>query len=499
MDNENKEPGLEPQDTEVTVGETDFDPTESEEFYSNLEAAIGGEELPEEAKAVEAVLLQDVLDDTEENVMQDTAMQDNAEDALFAGVNAALAEQIEQEFGKTTVASSVEEPEKEKKSVWKSIPTWTKVLAGVILVILLSVGFLFGTAKGREILVNIAVEFAFGRMHVEDDELTPTPEPPVTGETTPGLTPTSAATPTPVENPQATPEPTGGAITDPTDEPTPTPTPTVTPTPAIVVMDDEDVINVLLLGEENMYHSTRGRTDVMILVSVDLNGGPLKMVSFQRDLWVEIPGYGGDRLNAAYGKKGGAKLVMETIEQNFGVDVDAYIKIDFEGFENLIDSLGGLELSLTARESEYLNTTDYISKPSERNTVAGKQKMTGAQVLGYCRVRYVPTENGLKDDRGRNYRHRVVLQAIFDQFKNKNITQLSSVMLDCFDYVTVPANLESLSKKCLTAVIEKRMFTIETLQLPKSGLYKDTKIEGKQVILPYRENIKELQKFIYGE
>lgn len=503
MDNENKELDLETQDTGVTVDEPEFDPTESEDFYNNLEAAIsGGIAVEEAAVAPEMPVAGTVAENA--NFEEASEASSSLEDELFAGVDAALAEQIEYEFGRNTVAGTVEEEPEEKKSLWAAIPLWTKILCGVILALLLAAGLLFGTKKGKAFLVDIAVEFFFKNANVEDEEPTPVPTP--TDAVTPIPSPTTAVTPEPTtnpeQNPEATPEPSEG----PTEVPTETPTPTVTPTPTIVVMDDENIINVLLLGEENMKNASKGRADVIILVSVNLNGGPLKMVSFQRDLWVNIPGYGNDRINAAYAKKNGARLTMETIEQNFGVDVDSYIKIGFDGFENLIDSLGGLEMSLTAKEAEYLTGKGkyYISKPEDRNVVAGKQVLTGSQVLGYCRVRYVETENGLKDDRGRNYRHRVVLQAIFNQYKNKNLTQLTSIMMDCFDYVTVPADLQPLAKKCLLAVVENKMFEIDTLQLPVSGKYSDVTVTGsdgtpKAVLMFYPENVDRLQEFIYGD
>jgi len=255
----------------------------------------------------------------------------------------------------------------------------------------------------------------------------------------------------------------------------------------------------LLLGEENIYGSKRGRTDAIIVVSIDLNGGPLKMVSFQRDLFVTIPEREkDDKLNAAYAY-GGSKRLVETIENNFGIDIDGYVKVNFAGFENIIDQLGGLRLSLTARESEYLNTTEYISKPEERNTVAGYQTMTGSQVLGYCRVRYVPTAEGLTNDRGRNYRHRVVLQAIFNKYKEKSFAELATIMRQCFGYVTVPSNLEELAVDCLQAVTEKKMFTIDTLQIPQTNLFNDPLIDGQKVIVAFPENVDILQEFLYGE
>lgn len=499
MENENKDIELEEQNTaasehdevnmpeEPESGDMDFDPTLSEEFYNNLEEAIKEEPVLEgEAELPELSFPENTFSFAEEEKASPE------EEELFAGVDAALSAQIAREFGKEEAVSEEEENEEKPTNkvvaFFKKVPTWTKVLATVIFLVLLSVGLLFGTKGGKRILINIAMEWAFGKIN-EGEELT-----------TPSPLPSPTETPTPTL--EATPEPTGGADTtpapSPTEEPALTPEPTPTPTPSIVIMDDPDIINVLLIGVENMKGAKYGRSDAMILVSIDLNGGPLKMISFQRDLFVAIPRNGNDRLNAAYAF-GGASLLVETMEQNFGVDIDSYIKVEFDGFENIIDQLGGLKISLTARESDYLNTTKYISDPSQRNTVAGEQRMTGAQVLGFCRVRKVPTANGLTDDRGRNYRQRMVLQALFNQFKSKNITELSQIMNQCFEYVTAPTSLKSLATDALGAVFEHQMYEIETMQVPQSGLYTNAIIEEKDVCAYDPACVDKLQEFIYGE
>lgn len=492
LDPEEENKSTETPETWSDFSEEDFDPTESEEFYNNLEAAISSDTDAEDTELPELILTEETFDlDEGKEQPANSAL----EEELFAGVDAALAEQIEQEFGGT--AEDAEEEKKPSKiaSIWKAIPTWTKVLVSVILVILISVGLLFGTERGRKIVYDTVVDILFERMNVDDPqdgEITEIPE--LTVTLTPEPTEELTATPEPTENPDQNPDTTP----EPTEDPAVTPEPTATPTPVIEIMDDENIINVLLLGEENMNGGIRGRTDAIILVSINLNGGPLKMVSFMRDLYVDIPGYGNDKLNSAYAKRG-AELTVKTIEQNFGVDIDAYAVVGFDGFEDIIDKLGGLRLSLTARESEYLNTTKYISKPSERNTVAGEQMMTGAQVLGYCRVRYITTENGLSNDRGRNYRQRVVLQAIFDQYRTLNITQINSIMEECLGYVTVSSNLQELAKECVFAVMEKKMFEIESMQVPQDGMYTYATIAKQDVVCYYPECVPELQKFLYGE
>jgi len=484
-------------DNEKENKEIEFDPTKSDAFYENLEAAL-------KFDADDSMNQQDFMDislDDEINSIQIGAENESPasdEDALFAGVDAALTEQIAQEFGKDpeTGAGLVDEMKPNKATGFlKKIPTWAKVLVSVIMVVLLSVGFLFGTKPGRSFISKVVVDILFKDVTIEPDE----PTPPVT-EQTPGTT----IVPGPTGGMENTVTP--GITPDITQEPTTDPngsneTTDLTPVPTIVesnvaVMQDENVVNVLLLGEENMRNATRGRTDAILVASLNKKTGEISLVSFLRDTWVQIPGKPDDRLNAAY-THGGAKKMMETIEKNFKIKLDGYVLINFEGFENMIDELGGLRISLTAKESDYLNKEDYISKPEERNTVAGYQNMTGSQVLGYCRVRHVPTENGLKNDIGRSYRHRVVLKALFDKYKEKGMVELLSVMYKCFEYVTTTESVYAMAPDCLQIVMEKRNFDIQTLQIPKSGHYSDTKISGKAVLSFFPDNIDILQDFLY--
>ena len=213
MENENKDFGLEPQNLEPdtqntesveelsveTIAETseeavqeftedDFDPTLSDDFYNNLDAAISGEEQLEDTELPE-LLLGDALFETVENISEPNTLSE-AEEDMFAGVDAALAEQIEHEFGKESAVSDAEPEEKKAGSVWKAIPTWTKVLVGFIIILLVSVGLLFGTKTGKKIVTKIVVGILFEDIPVEDEE-TPTPSPTFT------ITPEPTHTPTP--------------------------------------------------------------------------------------------------------------------------------------------------------------------------------------------------------------------------------------------------------------------------------------------------------------
>ena len=126
---------------------------------------------------------------------------------------------------------------------------------------------------------------------------------------------------------------------------------------------EDYAINVLLLGEEAIGSGTsRGRTDLIMIATMNTKTKELKLTSLMRDMLVRIPGYQENKLNSAY-QRGGVPLLYETIALNFDIKLDGCMLVNFDNFERIIDRLGGLEITLTGAESRYLNRTNYISKP----------------------------------------------------------------------------------------------------------------------------------------
>ena len=105
-------------------------------------------------------------------------------------------------------------------------------------------------------------------------------------------------------------------------------------------MKEEGVTNILLIGNDSRENGEDGRSDAMILLSISNKTKKIYMTSLLRDMYVEIPGYKDNRLNAAY-SYGGAELLMETIEQNFDIHISRYVLVNFEAFANLVDAVGG--------------------------------------------------------------------------------------------------------------------------------------------------------------
>lgn len=395
------------------------------------------------------------------------------EDMILQSIDEALAAQMAASLGPAEGEETPKENKKakKKKSVWKRIPVWCKVTAISLCSVCLVLGLLIGTAPGKKLLISFVTEYL--------DKNVSRPE-----DVTPGVTPppVNQEDPLPTQEPENTENPENPGKVE---------------VPVIEPRHEDYVYNMLLIGVEALPQLGGERSDTMILVSVNSKTKKIYMTSFMRDMYVPMTGYADARLNAAY-NRGGAKLLVETIEKNFQVKIDGYVKVGFDSFEWIVDRLGGVEVTLTADEATYLRTHDYISKPQYRNVVAGTQVMNGNQVLGYCRVRKVPTINGTQDDFGRTERQRMVLSKLFNRFKDTNIITLLSIFNDCIPQVLTDVSKEDM-QKILEMVVENRILTLESFRIPVAGGFENARV-GKADILRVKwdKNITELHNKIFA-
>jgi LCP family protein required for cell wall assembly len=160
-----------------------------------------------------------------------------------------------------------------------------------------------------------------------------------------------------------------------------------------------------------------------MIVSLNQTTGKIKMASIMRDTYVNIPGKGLDKINAAFAV-GGPQLAIKTINQNFDLDVRDYINVDFESAAQIINALGGVELNVKADEIRHLNNYldeiaiyDHISPIYVQ--LAGLQNLNGKQTVAYSRIRYVG--NG---DYDRTERQRNVLLTLFQKMKTGGQTMI---------------------------------------------------------------------------
>lgn len=267
-----------------------------------------------------------------------------------------------------------------------------------------------------------------------------------------------------------------------------------------MVHQEDDVINILLLGEEAIRSTEgKGRTDVIMIASIHAKEKVIRLTSLLRDTYVEVPGYAPCKLNAVYAK-GGVSLLYEVIQSHYKIKLDGYVLVGFEDFEKIIDVLGGVEVTLTEEEAEYLRTHNYISKEEYRNVSAGTQIMNGNQTLGYCRIRFVANINGTQYDYGRTERHRMVLSEIFENYKNAGITKWIQILQNVLGMLTTDID-QKLLEDMLFAVYDNRIMKIEHFRVPVEGAYTTPGQVGNitsPIVPDWEATVAALREFIYG-
>lgn len=263
---------------------------------------------------------------------------------------------------------------------------------------------------------------------------------------------------------------------------------------------EDHVFNILLLGEEAIAsNGARGRTDLIVIATMNKKDKKVKLTSLMRDTLVQIPGYQDNKLNSAY-EKGGIDLLYQTIELNFDIRLDGCVMVNFENFEKVIDRLDGLDITLTRGEAKYLNSTNYISKPQYRNVTEGLQRLNGNQVLGYSRIRHRAAITGDNNDYGRTDRHRIILNAIFDKYKTKSKPELATIMIGVLPMITTDINSKGF-EVLLDTFMEIGITDIEQMRIPVDGAFREhVKVRGMEVLIPdLQANVEALHKFIFEE
>jgi LCP family protein required for cell wall assembly len=265
------------------------------------------------------------------------------------------------------------------------------------------------------------------------------------------------------------------------------------------IRHEDYITNYLIFGIEE-FGGARN-TDSIMIASINTKDDTLKLTSLLRDSYVEIPDHKANKLNSAYAK-GGARMLVDTVELNYKIQIDGYASVDFKSFEKIVDLLGGVTIELGKEEAKYLNTTNYISKKSNRNVKAGVNKLNGNQVMGYCRVRKVKTLGGANNDYGRIVRQQRALKAIFDSYKSpKNLFNILSVTKKSLGYVTTNLT-QSQIEKAMEDIVENRIKTLDTFRIPVDGAFDAPKKYngiGYPIVLDWDANRIELYKFIFHD
>jgi LCP family protein required for cell wall assembly len=201
--------------------------------------------------------------------------------------------------------------------------------------------------------------------------------------------------------------------------------------------------NIAIFGVDSRQNKLDKSThsDTIIIASINKKTKDIKLASIYRDTYVNIPGYGYDKINAAY-FKGGYALALNTINTNFDLNIKEYVTVNFDAVCKVIDLLGGITLDITDEELKYVNGyTKELNKINGTNVgklkSAGTQKVNGTHATAYARIRY--TDGG---DFKRTERQRIVVEKIFEAAKSTDIITLNSVFNEILPQIYT--NLDSL-------------------------------------------------------
>jgi len=245
----------------------------------------------------------------------------------------------------------------------------------------------------------------------------------------------------------------------------------------------DEVYRLLILGIDTDDQGMRGRSDTMILAVLDARQGSLKLISFMRDLYVNIPGRGHNRLNAAYAF-GGDKLLRQTLQDSFGVTADGYIAVNFSVMASLIDAIGGIELRVEAFELSplngilsYYNYQRGVPEEQGRLAQAGTQPLTGLQAMSYARIRKPDS------DFERVTRQQRVMEAIYQKMLDLEAGQMADIILRFADRVATDISLtEALG--ILSGLLKVQDLALSALRVPVQGAFSAKLLHDVYFLVP---------------
>jgi LCP family protein required for cell wall assembly len=251
------------------------------------------------------------------------------------------------------------------------------------------------------------------------------------------------------------------------------------------VFKDSDYTHYLLIGIDSRQANYTGRGDALMIFSINSKTNRLVLTSIPRDSYVYIEGKGYDKITHAYAY-GKAKLMADTIERNFDIDIEHYFTINFKGVEAVVDALGGIDLELTEAESEHMESFFKVSGTHE-----GMNTLTGKQALTYCRIRYIDT------DFARTNRQYKVLSKIYEKVKAMSASQYPKLISSMYPYFYTDCTVAD----CInigSTIMNMGLDSIENYLLFGEGESDGRRIDGTyyQVIFDLQASMEKWREFM---
>ncbi len=273
---------------------------------------------------------------------------------------------------------------------------------------------------------------------------------------------------------------------------------------SINTLSNTDVINIALFGIDGREGVDGDRSDTIMIASIDLKEGDVQVTSIMRDLYVRIPAGSNneesfDKINAAY-MYGGAQQSIQTINENFDMNISDYVVVNFNCLVDTVDALGGIDIDVKDETVLYW-TNQYIMDVNSKTghndpslTTPGMQKLTGVQALAYCRNRYSD------DDYGRTERQREVVKAMFDKAISADIMTTLNIINKVYPYIQTSFSLNEITQYA-GAYMSLKDKTFTNGRVPFDGYNTATEIDGTSYVVPVtlEDNAVLLHKLIYGE
>ena len=257
----------------------------------------------------------------------------------------------------------------------------------------------------------------------------------------------------------------------------------------------KNVINVLLVGlDSDDALENGGRSDTLILISLNKKTQKINMTSFFRDSWCYMNVGGGDKyakINTSY-MYGGSDGLIDTIERNFKVDIDYYVAVDFSSFTDIINALGGLTVEVQEYEANYINRTTVHT--IEHGPAV---KLDGYEALVFARIRKSDSDS----DVSRTRRQRLVIQALINSVKGASISQLNDVLNTLFKYVKTDFTQMQIMSYAAQALANGWInYDIEQLSLSDEDVFTTGYVGSSSVVfIDYPLAAQRVQNAIYGD
>ena len=256
--------------------------------------------------------------------------------------------------------------------------------------------------------------------------------------------------------------------------------------------------NILLLGCDTYTGNNYQRTDSMIIVSINLARGEVKLTSLMRDTWITVPGTNKHRKLTELCAVGGPELTIRAINESFGMNISDYALIGMQGIAEIIDLIGGLDLDVTEAERKALNKGLFdlssLSGMEQLEESGEGVHLNGNQATAFARIRKIDS------DYVRTERQRTVLIAIAEKIKNgASASTLLTVATTLLNYVDTNLSLSEIMA-IASAGLQLDMDSVEQFRVPADGTFESGMYGSVWCIKPnFEKNKKLLHSFIYED